>query len=191
MIQQLLKADTRACHEELEGLMYTKEIMEGNLSLIQYGQLIVTNYRVTAAYEQAIVNALDPLISSRIDLARRRKVDALLVDLLEAAIDVRTLTVPPEIPVEWNDQFILGCLYVLEGATLGGSFIYKKLKNNPELAMLPLNFNYYQIYRQSLIPNWNQFVLVLNEQPLPGYQEVLAGAKFMFRQFKLVHGQEI
>jgi heme oxygenase len=191
MIQQQLKADTRACHEELEGLMYTKEIMEGNLSLIQYGQLIVTNYRVTAGYEQAIVNVLDPLISSRIDLARRRKVDALLVDLLEAAIDVRTLTVPTEVPVEWNDRFILGCLYVLEGATLGGSFIYKKLKNNPELAMLPLNFNYYQVYRQSLIPNWNQFVLVLNEQPQSGYQEILDGAKFMFRQFKLVHGQEI
>jgi heme oxygenase len=79
-----------------------------------------------------------------------------------------------------NEASALGAMYVLEGASLGGHVIVKKLASNPFLTPLHLNFNYYRVYGDDLIPNWKSFCAVLNRQPETDYPLILNGARSMF-----------
>ena len=79
-----------------------------------------------------------------------------------------------------NEYAALGAMYVLEGATLGGSVIVKQLGVNPNFTK-NFNFNYYNIYGKELILNWQQFLAYLNSLPQTNYTDVLSGALNMFK----------
>ena len=187
MSQVQLKKDTKHLHDEIERIMYTKEIMDGSLSLVQYKHLVITNYRVTRCYEQAIGNDMSPQLAGRLEIHKRSKLTTLVEDLKDLGIDFQQLTFHPASLTALNDDFILGCLYVLEGATLGGHVIFKRLVSNPQLAHLHLNFHYYQVYGERLIPNWNQLVLELNQKSVQGYETILSGAQFIYNEYIRLH----
>ena len=187
MIQELLKKETKDLHAEVERIMYTKEIMEGSLSRVQYQHLIITNYRVIHCYEQALMNAMTPELADRLQMHKRSKINALTKDLQELGIESHPLTIHPAPLKMLNDDFLLGCLYVFEGATLGGNFIYKKLQKNSQLSPFHFNFFYYQVYGQELIPNWSQFVQELNQKPVQAYENIFSGAQFIFNEYVRLH----
>ena len=182
MIQERLKKDTRSNHDTLEELMFADSIMNGTLTLEQYKQLLTTNYLVHEALEDLLFNELYDQVGDELQLYRRRKLPALLIDLHELEMEAP----------EWagreqgaesdalNEASVLGALYVLEGATLGGHVIVKRLAVNPLLNRLNLGFHYYQVYGSELIPNWKKFCEVLNKQPESAYPIILDGARRMF-----------
>ncbi len=182
MIQERLKKDTRSNHDTLEELMFADSIMNGTLTLEQYKQLLTTNYLVHEALEDLLFNELYDQVGDELQLYRRRKLPALLIDLHELEMEAP----------EWagreqgaesdalNEASVLGALYVLEGATLGGHVIVKRLAVNPLLNRLNLGFPYYQVYGSELIPNWKKFCEVLNKQPESAYPIILDGARRMF-----------
>jgi heme oxygenase len=92
-----------------------------------------------------------------------------------------------DISFDKNDAELLGAMYVLEGATLGGSVIVKRLKTNPNFE--GLNLNYYQIYGEQLIPMWKKFCEVLNQQPETSFDDAVNGAKKMFNYIAAVQQQ--
>jgi len=181
MIQERLKKDTRPDHDALEEKMFVHSIMNGTLSLQQYKQLLTTNYLIHAAFEEFLFSALPSQMAEELQITRRRKLPALLMDLQELEMEI-------PLPVEpgWTSRFpdqepsVLGALYVLEGATLGGHVIVKRLAIDPILNHLNLGFHYYQVYGEDLVPNWKLFCEVLNRQPEPAYPLMLAGAHMMF-----------
>jgi heme oxygenase len=78
-----------------------------------------------------------------------------------------------------SQTFAMGALYVLEGATLGGSVIQKQLAQNinfPEKIAL----HYYRCYGAQLMANWKQFLEVLNGIADEQHEEALNGALWMF-----------
>ena len=182
MLQEILKSATKDNHDELEELMFVNEIMNKTITLEQYKTLLATNYIVHAAMESKLHAALDAELKDKLHIENRHKLTALEQDLIEAeiekeeldALDFDFLTLTGD-----NNAASLGAMYVLEGATLGGNVIQKKLKANS--AFQDLNLNYYTVYDQNLMPNWLSFVKVLNTSvPESDYQIAEESAVKMF-----------
>jgi len=184
MLQEKLKQATQGNHDTLEGLMFVKQIMGATLSLQQYKQILTTNYLVHKRFEHALIAGLDTQTAAELDMSNRQKTDALAADMAELKMPIPEYNTDNTAFV--NNAEILGALYVLEGATLGGNVIVKRLKVNPELNSYNLNFNYYQVYGDGLIPNWKKFVEVLNNQPESTYNDAVSGAKKMFEYIATV-----
>jgi heme oxygenase len=183
MIHRLLKAETQHQYSQLEELMFTQQIIGGTLSLQQYKQITITNYLLVVNYEQAFIKGLSLDIAVRLELHMRIKLNALLKDLRELEIEISSLTALPNAVIDLDDDFIIGCLYILEGETLGGNQAYKMLKQNKQLSNFKLSFYYYQVYSEQLISYWVQLIDVLNSRPASSYLNILKGVKYMFNQY--------
>lgn len=187
LLQELLKTKTKGNHDQLEELMFFHEIMNKTLSLDQYKTLLATNYLVHAAIESKIHQALDENTANQVGADQRYKLSALIKDLEEVGIskdelDQIDVTVPQH---EYSPAAALGAMYVLEGATMGGQVIQKKLKATP--AFEGLNLNYYTIYGDNLMHNWKSFVGVLNAAvPESDYEEVVNSASETFGYIAIV-----
>jgi len=181
MLHETLKQATKKNHDELEELMFVNDIMSGSLTLQQYKQILNTNYQVHKTVEDFLFNDLSPKTAEKLDLDHRKKLNALVADMQEALLPVVTADNDyTALDLENNDATILGGMYVLEGATLGGNVIVKRLKTNPNLAGLHLNFHYYQVYGDQLINNWKTFCSVLDAQPEDTHEKSIEGAKRVF-----------
>ena len=180
MLQETLKQATQQNHNELEQLMYVHEIMSGTLSVQQYKEILTTNYIVHKTFEDELYSSVSLQLTQQPNLDKRRKLDALIADMQEMQIELPSIEDSENISFGKNDAEILGALYVLEGATLGGSVIVKRLKTNPNFAALNPGFHYYQVYGAELIPYWKSFCEILNQQPQETFEQSITGAKKMF-----------
>lgn len=188
MLQEILKSATKENHDELESLMFVNEIMNKTLTLEQYKTLLATNYIIHATLEAKLHEALDADLRSDLNIESRDKLAALEQDLLEMGMDKKDLE---EIDLgflklaDQSSATSLGAMYVLEGATLGGHVIHKKLKANP--AFENLSLYYYSVYDKNLMPNWLSFVHVLNNSvPETDFTAVKDSAVNMFNHIALV-----
>jgi len=182
MLQEILKSATAANHNELESLMFVNEIMNKTLTLQQYKTLLATNYIVHATLEIHLHESLDDDLKQKLDIGKRNKLAALEQDLLEMGMKKEELDVMGLDFLRLQDAgnaVSLGAMYVLEGATLGGHVIHKKLKANP--AFENLGLHYYSVYDKNLMPNWLTFVNVLNTSvPASDYTLATESAVNMF-----------
>lgn len=163
MLQEILKQATSNQHDQLEQLMFVDKIMNGSLSIEDYKQILLTNYIVHASLEQALYENLDSSLQLELQINKRIKLAVLEQDLQE--LNIAQPEIKPDknsIQIPQNNAAVLGAMYVLEGATLGGNVIVKRLKSNPNLQNKHLNFYYYQIYGSDLVTNWKSFCQVLN-----------------------------
>lgn len=179
MLHETLKQATKNNHDELEQLMFVNDIMSGTLSLPHYKQILTTNYLVHKAFEDYLFDNLSAKTAEQLNINNRRKLPALLADMQALQMDIPSPN-DDELSFDKNDSSLLGALYVLEGATLGGNVIVKRLKTNPELSALNLDFNYYQVYGNELIPYWKTFCAVLDQQAEDSYEAAVDSAKKMF-----------
>ena len=123
MILQALREQTRAYHDNLERKL---DIFDRCRSLSDYRLLLERFYGLYLPLE-ARLDARSDWALLGLDFARRRKAPLLRRDLqvLEAAPD--DLPLCPDLPPLDSAAQALGCLYVLEGATLGGQIIARHL----------------------------------------------------------------
>jgi heme oxygenase len=189
MLHETLKQATKNNHDELEQLMFVNDIMSGTLSLPHYKQILTTNYLVHKAFEDYLFDNLSPKTAGQLNIANRRKLSALLADMQALHMAIPSPVNDDELIFDKNDASLLGALYVMEGATLGGSVIVKRLKTNPELSALNLDFNYYQVYGDQLIPYWKTFCAVLDQQGEDSYEAAVTSAKKMFGYIAAVQTQ--
>ena len=181
MLQEKLKTSTASSHDGLEKLMFVNSIMQRTLNVPQYRQILITNYIAHLHYEELIHQKISKEYAEILDLPKRKKTGALIADLRDVNLTQSNLakkfpSVEVSIP---NESFALGAMYVLEGATLGGSVIVKQLLLNPNFPR-DYSFNYYTIYGKELMPNWQKFVSVLNSLPEEQHQQAIDGANYMF-----------
>jgi len=165
MIANLLKTETSERHNELESLMFVNNIMNHTLSVADYKKLLTINYIIHQKLENNLANMLDADIAERLEMSERLKLGALEKDLDYWQIDTLTL---PELNFDLfipkkNDAAVLGALYVLEGATLGGNVIKKHILANKNFEGREAGLNYYGVYGGALGAKWKTFVSILNE----------------------------
>ena len=78
----------------------------------------------------------------------------------------------------------MGALYVLEGATLGGQVIIKRLKKNEPFSTLPLA--YYNVYADHTGVMWTQFLENINQYE--DHSDTLQGAQKVYHLYLEVAG---
>ncbi|GGH05836.1 biliverdin-producing heme oxygenase [Pedobacter zeae] len=166
MIANLLRTETAERHKTLESLMFVHEIMNNSLSIDQYKKLLTVNYIIHQKLENTLANMLDADTAAALEMNRRLKLSALEKDLNYWGIDNLTL---PGLDFELylpkkNTAEVLGALYVLEGATLGGNVIKKHILANPNFKDQEGGLNYYGVYGDELSTRWKKFVSILNER---------------------------
>lgn len=152
-----LKTDTSLAHRQLERNICLSRLFQTDYTVGEYRYLIAKFYGFFSAIEPFIFANLEP--ANHALLAHRRKTDLLVKDLSLLDIDnfnPRTMTLCDQIPVLNSFARQMGALYVLEGSTLGGRIISKKLIDHFGNAIIP-TLNYYQSYGDKVIDEWSAF----------------------------------
>ena len=181
-LQEKLKAHTQSLHNELEQQMFVNQIMQKTLNIEQYKQLVSCNYLVHWYNEDEIFDKLSIEIADKIGVHKRKKLHSLSLDVDQVDLNKQQLEQINITKLALKNEYAaLGAMYVLEGATLGGSVIIKQLRLNPNFPET-FNFSYYGIYGKELIPNWQEFLCHLNALPADSHDDVLAGAEQMFNE---------
>lgn len=120
-LHRRLRAATEAAHEGLERNLG----WEGRVATLSGYRELLTRFRgFHAAYEPAIGAGLadEPFFGPR------RRLDRLDADLAYLGLDAATIAALPVSPVPRLDgSAALGALYVLEGSTLGGQVIGRRI----------------------------------------------------------------
>ncbi len=124
-----LRSETKVYHDALEQEL--SPLVEG-ISLGAYASLLRRLLGFYGPLEDRLV-AVQGLPAILTDLEDRRKAHLLVVDLLHLGMDEAKLARLPmceDGPRVSTVEEALGCLYVLEGATLGGQIITRHLKKD-------------------------------------------------------------
>ncbi len=120
----LLKRETQIHHQALEQKM---PLMRSTLTLNTYKNIITQFFTYYLPLE-ALILAEDTRHEINFNYAERLKVPLLNKDL--GALNIRTENLPEcgHLPTINSVPALLGCLYVIEGSTLGGQIISKHLQ---------------------------------------------------------------
>lgn len=178
-----VRTRTRPQHEATEALM---PLMAPGLTLAQYGATLGALYSVLAPWESyAAAHAPEEL---RALVARRRR-----APLLEE--DLRRLHQSPPAPKPIAEAIpglahagapdpadFLGAMYVVEGSSLGGTFLARHLE--ARFGLTPATgASYFRGYGEETGALWAQFKAVLGGLPDAAEDRVVSAAQAMFDLF--------
>jgi len=121
-----LRAATAEAHAGIEALPLMLRLTSEGVALADYRHYLRAMAEVYAPLEGALYAALDPAVRERLGVTP--KLPALLADLREQGIDWRPDTARSASVAARSLDALVGGLYVLEGATLGGRTIARQLR---------------------------------------------------------------
>jgi len=171
-----LKERTRPHHERVEANL---GVMDPALTLDGY-RVLLARFRGFHLPVERRLDALAPWDALGLDADERRKTPWLDADLRALGMDdeaLARLPVCPTLPALETVDHALGCLYVLEGATLGGAFISRHLAR--ALGVEPASGGaFFASYGEGRGPMWKSFGRALETyvERRGGEEEILAGA---------------
>ena len=137
---QALRNGTQAAHRQLEDVTLGHKIMDGSLTPAEYRRIL--------AWQRAVHEVIEPGVVG-FTLGDYRYRPRFVSDARNA---------PPVLDVL---PTAIGRAYVLEGASLGGSTIYRKLQANPALAG-EAPFAFYRDQADWGLQQWRSFIAALN-----------------------------
>jgi heme oxygenase len=184
MIQGLflkrLKQATNERHRALEGQL---PLLDSRLSREHYRQFVS---RFFGYYEPLEARLLSLACWDEIgfDYAERRKTPRLEQDLIALGETPDALTWVPrcqDLPEVVTIPHLLGCLYVIEGATLGGQIISRRLQTN--LGLTPESgASFFNGYGAQTGPRWQAFGTTLTTlaQRTGGEEDIIDSANKTF-----------
>jgi heme oxygenase len=139
-IMQRLRERTSGIHAETERLPLMAALLDPGVTPADYARYLAALHGVYASVEPALYAALSPTVVTRLGV--RPKLPALQRDIAALGLSpcLPPSARPPRAVVD-GEAAVLGGLYVLEGATLGGRVIATRLQRTlgPEMG-LPLSF---------------------------------------------------
>jgi heme oxygenase (biliverdin-IX-beta and delta-forming) len=154
MILQLIKEKTADHHKALEDSQLMRPISMGVISPNEYIEILKKFYGYFSPLENKI-EKFEEVYTYLPDYSSRRKSHSLLTDL-------RNLKYKGDLPVCKNLPSVrdtaeaFGCLYVMEGSTLGGETISKILSES--LKLHPYNgASFFNGYGEDTLAKWKNF----------------------------------
>ncbi|MCO8167239.1 biliverdin-producing heme oxygenase [Pseudomonas sp. 21LCFQ02] len=155
-----LRAQTGQMHSGLEKRM---PFFSARLDLSLYTRLIQAYYGFYQPLEAALLGCA--WLPAGLDLGERLKVPTLLRDLQALAVDQpHRLALCTRLPAIDSPASVLGVLYVLEGATLGGQVLRREMH-----ARLGLDEHsgaaFLDVYGRDTGRRWKAYLSLLDEQP--------------------------
>lgn len=152
---QLLKTQTTTEHIALEDQL---DIVACFRSRETYTELLKRFFTFYEPLEQALISAAD-WEKLGWDFDSRRKTPWLQADLAVLGVPTQELSTLPfcaDLPPMSETAQVIGCLYVIEGSTLGGQVITKLLQQS--LNIQPEDGGcFFAGYRDLTGPKWKQF----------------------------------
>jgi len=122
-VRQRLRQATAQIHEALHHAAPFARIADGTMDRTGYGDVLTMLYRFHVSMRGHVEAAAQALAAPELALAHHARLAALQDDL-------ETLSRPcpvSEPEAVADEAFSLGCLYTLQGSTLGGKVIYRQL----------------------------------------------------------------
>jgi len=157
-ILERLRNDSAPYHDRVEANPYASAIMDGTIELNAYKYYLEMFYGFVVPLERR-AEASQALSESGYDLQDRRKTPMLEKDLIalgtseEEFGEIPLCTALPDIS---TPEKLLGCFYVIEGSTMGGQMITKKLSRT-----LPISTEsglaYFNAYGEESRTRWGAF----------------------------------
>jgi heme oxygenase len=125
-IHARLRAATRPVHLELERHL---ALLSPNISIIRYTRIIALFYGFYRPMEAALDRLRTVAPSRKFPL--RARTELLKRDLIALGLGAPAISELPtcaDLPELWEPEHFAGCLYVLEGASLGGRAVTASLR---------------------------------------------------------------
>ncbi len=184
MILVKLKEATKPAHSRLE---MTVDLLNSALDLESYQNLLLKFYGFYAPVEPQLLRVIK-LQSIDFDYEARLKVPLLTGDLRNLNgenFDFDTVEICGDAPALDTFAQTLGCLYVLEGATLGGQIISRSLKRNLNLTA-ENGAAFFNGYGERTGQMWKAFGAMANAQAetFNRDEEIIASAQETFAKFE-------
>jgi heme oxygenase len=166
-LSDLLKIQTDGHHQSIETVKRFGRMFSPDYTLAEYTELLQKFYGFFKPLEatfQAHPDWVQGLEVSSFILAERLRTPLLEKDLLALGLSseqVAQLPVCKKLPELTSKAQMMGCLYVLEGSTLGGQGIAKKL--SAALQLTPeKGLAFYTGHGPETMPKWKAFKGVLD-----------------------------
>jgi heme oxygenase len=172
-----LRSRTSSLHDEAERALN----LESRLSSIAaYRGLLCSLWQIHAGYEAAF--AVQSWSGSDIDFERRRRSGMLLADL--TALGVLTVPAAPPSPPLHGLFDAIGCLYVIEGSTLGGQIILRHVRERLGASAAGAA-SFFRGYGPETGGMWGKLIDAINLTPAQGddADAMEAGARRTFSTF--------
>lgn len=184
-VHQFLRQATHQAHVRLNVHPLLQPLTRPQLTLDHYQRVLIAYWHFYRLAERLISKALQQARLS-IDYSPRYKLDWLRQDLLHFEINPETLPPPAlTLAAPLNAAELLGMMYPLEGATLGGQLISQRLQQS-----LGLNADnggrFFSAYGSHSMPMWNAFLDCLKVSILCDQDQQQAGAYacYLFAQLE-------
>jgi len=178
-----LRTQTGTLHAELEKTPLSKALLDDNVSVENYVAYLQKMRGVLDFYE----NRVFPVLAETLpDLPERQKLSLIDADLGNLLPDTAE-PLPFENPKALNSQvpYALGCLYVMEGSTLGGKVILKHVSK--KLGIEPdKGGSFFDGYGNETGRFWKLFLSTLQTYSLQNDADpaIIAGAADTFMSIK-------
>jgi heme oxygenase len=182
MLLDRLKAETVDRHEKLERDL---DLMRRDLTLAEWTRLVARLYGFYWPWEEAVATGtatgeLSALVSER------RKVPWLERDLTALGVsdaDRAALPLCTRLPCVATTARVLGSMYVLEGATLGGQFISRHVEATLGFAG-GRGYSFFRSYGAATGRMWKSFRATLSAYaPRVDHDSMVAAARETFDRF--------
>jgi heme oxygenase len=175
-IFQLLKERTQDTHELLEDAV---PVLHSGFGLNSYIQLLERFYGFWAPMESSL-SQVKILEHPDLDIAGRMKSSMLESDLQFFGRQPSDVPRCKNLPSTTNFPRCIGCLYVLEGSTLGSRIISKALLSNLGLTATS-GASFFNAYGDSVGRRWNEFRTFVTAHAAPvDAEEIVAAARETF-----------
>ncbi len=178
-----LRQATQADHQMIEARV---DLLNRLGSLADYRELLEQFWGFYAPIEQLVTASLEWSAHS-VDIQQRLKTPALARDLQALGLtpaDVAALPICRTLPVPGSFPHRLGCLYVLEGATLGGQIIAREVRGR--LGLTPEHgCAFFTSYGEHVGAMWRAFRALLLQAAVDEVTEaaLVRGAHETFEAF--------
>lgn len=148
-----LRTETRDEHEAIEE---TLKLMHDDLTLVAYRHQLEQLYGFYKPVEGRIFG-IDSVLAGWMDLQKRHKMTFLEADLNElGGHPFQQLPICVDLPPLDNAAGCFGCMYVLEGATLGGTVISRYIQE--KLGVTPsAGGRFFSGYGKQTGAMWHEF----------------------------------
>lgn len=155
-VHQRLKQATSSYHVQIEQTPLLAKIMSPDITMAEYSVLLQKFYGYIHPSEIKIKST--PWVS----LLSDREKSPLLVNDLAALNHTPTLHFCENLPPLINAEQVLGYLYVMEGATLGGQIITKMISRRLGTTAEKQG-TYFYGYGKETKAKWDEFCILLND----------------------------
>ncbi|GAL85382.1 heme oxygenase [Sporocytophaga myxococcoides] len=183
MLLDKIKQQTAENHAAMENSNLMKPVMNRELNLESYRKILIKFYGFFQPLENSIHRFTD-ILNYLPDLETRRKSSTIKEDLqrLGYKSEINLCTDLPEIT---TSSQAMGCLYVMEGSTLGGRMISRIIKESLLIEM-DSGVSFFSGYGEETGKKWKLFCEALKEYSLAANDDntIINAANETFIKFK-------